>query len=311
MQFKLVYGNHGKDPFHIMDTLLLVKLGLESLGHKADLEAQMTPGRTNILLECFNYDFVEAMKDVAATPGTEFIIIGTEFATGQTFNDFKETGDDAGEADSHYDLPHYWKKRFRTFLLAQQRARAIWHLAEDQVEPFRRATQHEHVHYLPHGYVDGFARVRQKPAEHKDFDAIFTGTLTRYRHALVQQLEARGVRTLATKPLNFVQREDLVARARIGLNMRLNERWRYPSNSRYHFHLSNESLLVSEHCELKCDLSPYVVEAGPDDFVERCLEMLAGDRWQREARARTERFMAAMPMPRLMERLLDATYDKP
>ena len=41
MEFKLVYGNHGKDPFHIMDTLLLVKLALESLGYKADLEAQM------------------------------------------------------------------------------------------------------------------------------------------------------------------------------------------------------------------------------------------------------------------------------
>ena len=307
MEFKLVYGNHGKDPFHIMDTLLLIKLGLESLGHKADLEAQMTPGKTNILLECFTFDFVEAMKEVSKTRGTEFIIIGTEFATGETFNNFSNP-DEEPALDSHYDIPQYWKKRFRTFLRAQESARAIWHLAESQVEPFKQAAQNSQVFYLPHGYVEGFARVRHKPAQYKDIDAIFTGTLTKHRHSLIRELEKCGVSAVATKPLNFVQREDLVARSKIGLNIKQTNSWLFPSNSRYHFHLCNDSLMVSERCEIQCDLSPYIIESTLSGFVERCCEILSDGNWENEARIRRERFMAEMPMPRLMENLLDLTY---
>lgn len=306
MEFKLVYGNHGKDPFHIMDTLLLIKLSLEALGHKADLEERMTPGRTNILLECFTYDFIEAMKEIRQTAETELIIVATEFITGETFNCFGT--DDEPTLDSHYDVPHYWRKRYKTFMAVQEHARAIWHLADSQVDAFRQATGHPRVCYLPHGYVDGFARVRHKPESHKDIDALFTGTLTRHRSALIRELSQRGIRAVASKPLNFVQREDLVARAKIGINMKQMESWQYPSNSRYHYHLSNRSLLVSEHCPVSCDLSPYVIDTETGDFVDRCCEILAAGNWSAEARSRLERFSAEMPMPELMDRLLTATY---
>ncbi len=306
MEFKLVYGNHGKDPFHIMDTLLLIKLSLEALGYKADLEERMIPGKTNILLECFTFDFVEAMKDVKQAPGTEFIIIGTEFLTGQTFNNFDAA--DERTLDSHYDIPDYWRKRFRTFLKAQQQARAIWHLADSQVDAFRTATGHGTVCYLPHGYVEGFSRVRHKPNEHKDIDAIFTGTMTRHRSDLVNELRSRGINALATKPLNFVQREDLIARSKIGLNLKQTAMWQYPSNSRYHYHLSNDSLLVSEHCHVPCDLSPYVEETPAERFADLCCDILSTGNWQLRAQEHKERFMAEQPMKRHMRDLLDMTY---
>lgn len=309
MEFKLVYGNHGRDPFHIMDTLLLIKLSLEALGYKADLEERMIPGKVNILLECFTYDFVEAMKEVRKTPGTEFIIVATEFVTGKSFNDFN-SGDAESTRDSHYDVPEYWRKRFRTFLVAQEMTRAIWHLAESQVAPFKEATGNASVFYLPHGYVDGFARVRHKPVQHKDIDAIFTGTLTNHRHNVIRELAKRGFNAVATKPLNFVQREDLIARAKIGLNIKQTDNWCYPSNSRYHYHLSNDSLLLSEHTPVQCDLSPYIIEAAPESFIERCCEILVDDQWANEALTRRERFMAEMPMPALMKHLLDATYSQ-
>jgi hypothetical protein len=306
MEFKLVYGNHGKDPFHIMDTLLLILRSLESLGYKADLEERMTPGKTNILLECFTFDFVEAMKDVSKAAGTEFIIVGTEFLTGQTFNNF-DTGEER-TLDSHYDIPDYWRKRFRTFIAAQKQARAIWHLAESQVDAFKAATGHANVCYLPHGYVEGFARVRHKPEAHKDIDAIFTGTLTRHRSNLIHELKQRGINAIATKPLNFVQREDLIARAKIALNLKQTSTWLYPSNSRYHYHLSNDSLMVSEDCPVACDLSPYILTAPGDQFTDLCCEAIAAGNWLPQARMRKELFMSEQPMTRLMHDLLDKTY---
>lgn len=306
MEFKLVYGNHGKDPFHIMDTLLLVKLSLEALGHKADLEERMIPGKTNILLECFTFDFVEAMKEVRQTPDTELIIIATEFITGDTFNAFG--GNDEPARDSHYEMPHYWRKRYRTFMAVQEQARAVWHLADSQVASFRQATRNERIYYLPHGYVEGFARIRHKPEQHKDIDAIFTGTLTRHRNELISEFARHGIKAVASKPLNFVQREDLVARSKIGINMKQTESWQYPSNSRFHYHLSNDSLLVSEHCPVTCDLSPYIVEAEPLHFVDRCHEILSSGEWAAEAVARRDRFKAECPMPELMDQLLTVTY---
>jgi hypothetical protein len=310
MDFKLVYGNHGRNPFHIMDTLLLVRFSLEALGHKADLEEQIVPGKTNILIECFTAAYVETMREARQTPGTDFIVIATEFLTGQTFNDFEAAAPQAqaGQAASHYDNADYWRERFQAFLAAQRETRAIWHLADSQVEPFRAATQHPKVGYLPHGYVDGFARVRHKADAHKDIDALFTGHLTEHRRKIIGELQQLGINALATQPLNFPQREDLVARSKIALNLKQNPSWQYPSNSRFHYHLSNDSLLLSEHCPVRCDLSPYVEEAPVGQLAGICRDILSAGHWQDLARQRKERFRAERPMTVLMQDLLDVSY---
>lgn len=310
MEFKLVYGNHGRNPFHIMDVLLLVRFSLEALGHKADLEEQIIPGKTNILIECFTAEYAAAMQETKQVTGTEYIIIATEFLTGQTFNDFHADSEQAppSQISSHYDNDNYWRKRFGAFSSIQPEARALWHLGDNQVEPFRTATQHPRVHYLPHGYIEGFARVRHKAKEHKDIDAIFTGHLTDHRCQLITELKRQGINALATQPLNFPQREDLVARSKIALNLKQNASWRYPSNSRYHYHLSNGSFLVSEHCAEACDLSPYVKVAAAGQLAEICHDILAAGNWQSQARQHKERFMTERPMTRLMQDLLDTTY---
>lgn len=307
MEFKLVYGNHGKDPFHIIDTLLLIKFSLESLGYKADLDERMSPGKVNILLECFSYDFLEAYKELHQSPGTEFIIVATEFLTGETFNDFGQPGCDE-RPQSHYEWTSYWKKRQKTFLIAQQLARSVWHLADSQVPVYQQVVGQTPVHYLPHGHTDAFARVVQKRWDHKDIDVVFTGTLTSHRLALVEALKARGINAVATRALNTVLREELVARAKLGINLKQCEDWQYASNSRYHYHLSNRSLLVSEHCPISCDLSHYVTEAPPNDFVDCCAAMLARADLQTLADDRLDAFRQEMPMQRLMAELLANTF---
>jgi len=311
MEFKLVYGNHGRNPFHIMDTLLLVRFSLEALGHKADLEEQIVPGKTNILIECFTAPFVESMREARQTADTDFIIIATEFLTGQTFNDFEATATpqvQTGQAASHYDNADYWRERFQAFLGAQRETRAIWHLADSQVKPFQSATGHPKVGYLPHGYVDGFARVHHKADTHKDIDALFTGHLTEHRRKIIGDLQQLGINALATQPLNFPQREDLVARSKIALNLKQNPSWQYPSNSRFHYHLSNDSFLVSEHCPVACDLSPYIEEVSVEQLAAACRDIISAGNWQSRARQNKERFIAERPMARLMQDLLDASF---
>ncbi|HRK37706.1 MAG TPA: hypothetical protein PK347_04890 [Burkholderiaceae bacterium] len=307
MEFKIVYGNHGKDPFHIMDTLLLIKYSLQEIGHKADIQEQMTPGKANILMEYFTYDFIEAMKEIKEVPGTQFILVATEFLTGDTFNDFQQT-DAVIQPQSHYDWSHFWRKRYKTFTLAQKMSTAIWHLASNQVPIYQNMFSSSSVFYLPHGYTDAFGRVVQVPWAHKDIDAIFTGTLTPHRLKVVECLKQNGINALAVKAVNSVVREDLVGRSKIGINLKQNESWLYPSNSRFHYHLSNRSIMLTEHCPESCDLNAYVTNASENNFTELCMQMIGKGDLQNLADDSYIQFREEMPMRVLMKDLIEQTF---
>ncbi|GAA5181672.1 hypothetical protein GCM10025771_29130 [Niveibacterium umoris] len=310
MEFKIIYGNHHHGAVQIYDTLMLLKHGLEAAGHKADLEANLCPGKTNILIEFFTWDFVDVLRDVARVPGTEFIVIATEYLTGETFNNFDALPlDQITPQHSHYDDLRHWRKRYRTFREVVSMARAVWHLSELQVPAYREKLALPNVHYLPHGYMPAMERVVQKPVAHKDIDVIFTGTRTPYRDAVLRDLEARGlvVRQLPILTSEFL-REDMVARAKIAINVRQHANWKYPSNSRFYYHLMNRSMLVSERCEAQCDLTPFIHEAPPEALTETCSSLIAEGTYQAEADRRLATFRDAMPMAPRMAALLEATY---
>lgn len=305
MEFKLVYGNHGKDPVHVYETLLLIKYGLIALGHKADLEHNLSPGKTNIILECFTFDFLDVYKEFAATPGTRYILVATEFLTGETFNQFGPPQEER-EDMSHYENPRYWRKRYKTFLEASQYASAVWHLSQSQAEVYLGWLDGVRVQYLPHGHVPQLERVFHYPENMKDIDVLFTGTPTAYRKEVLAGLQAQGLAVKFSLPRSSVQREDLVARSRIALNIRQSIDWKYPSNSRFHYHISNLSLLVSERCEESCDLSGYVIETEPEQLYETCTGLIEDRKYEVEARLRLERFREEMPMHRLLEPIVEA-----
>lgn len=306
MHFKLVYGNHGEHPIHTIDLLLLIKYSLESLGHVVDLEKLMTPGKTNILVEFFSYDFLEVYKDFHQTPNTEFIIVASEILTGSTFNKFRTFEE---ESSDHYDNERYWKKRFTTFSKAIQLARAIWVLSDTQTKAYRQTFSETPAFYLPHGYVDQLEMVQHKPDEYKDIDVLFTGSKTAYRREVIDKIRALGLRAVFSPPnLRFPVREDTVARAKLAVNIRQNSEWPYPSNSRFHYHITNSSLLLSETCEESCDLSRYVSFCDSSDLPLECLNIIKTNNYQQKAAGILERFKAEMPMRPLMEALLDATY---
>ncbi len=309
MEFKIVYGNHHHGAVQIYDTLMLLKHGLASAGHKADLEPRLTPGKTNILVEFFTFDFVDVLREFAAVPGTRFIVVATEYLTGNTFNNFNALPlDHISPLHSHYDDLRHWHKRYRTFCQVIEHASSIWHLSELQVQPYRDQLGRQNIHFLPHGYMPEMERVIQKPAAHKDIDVIFTGTRTPYRDATLKRLESAGLRVSQLPILTpeFI-REDMVARAKLAVNLRQHETWRYPSNSRFYYHLINRSMLVSERCEEVCSLTQYIHECEPAALLDVCESLLSDARYEAEAEQRHERFRDTMPMRPLMEALLDAS----
>lgn len=306
MKFKLVYGNHN-DYVQLFDTLRLIKCSLESCGHEVDLEKNMTPGCVNILIDNFTYDFIEVMKEFKFISGTDFILVATEYVTGKTFNDFNRS---SGEKDIGYSTLRHWEKRYKTFEKASEMAMAIWHLSESQVEPYKVGFEKEKVFYLPHGYLSSLESIKHKKDNYKDIDVIFTGSLTPYRENVLSNISNEGlnVKIMPISTPNFF-RDDMVGRAKVAINIRQSDSWSFPSNSRFHYHLINQSFLVSETCSEECDLSTYVEDVEAQSLPEYCRYIVHEKKYTDKAVKNYERFKSAMPMKLLAQALIDSTLN--
>lgn len=268
MKFTLVYWNHWNFGIQIADTLRLIKLGLESAGHEVNIEREICTKSINIVIECFVQQHVYEMEE-AASQGAKFIIIASEDIANGSFNYFKEEGDD----NSHYTQQIYWRMRYDNFIRVEPLSIAVWHLGK-VIDRYRKTLGHNRVFYFPHRYVDNYKTVRHRPDNKKDIDFLFTGTLTKYRETILDELSNKGFSVKYTKVLKApFHREELLSRAKVCLNLKQYAKWPYPSVSRYFYHAINDSLLVSEVCDYDSDLQPYVTTAGPeDDFVEFCIQ---------------------------------------
>lgn len=92
-----VYGNHGPAPHQLDDLLSLCsELIPQVLGNQLLVSEEPKPGALNILVECFDPQFVARIQSIKAeSPSTRFVCIATEFVTGSTFNDF--SGENLGQ----------------------------------------------------------------------------------------------------------------------------------------------------------------------------------------------------------------------
>lgn len=305
MHFKIVYGNHynfGLSPSH---TLLMLKHGLEDLGHRADIEKDFQPGFPNILVENFTDDYVAEVEQ-AWTPGTRLIVIGTEIVTGGTFNDFSakpETGERDRRLD-HYRNQDYLKPRFQSFLKLSPRMDAVWHLAHQQVDAFKELLPSVSVGYVAHGYTSAIASVVHRQESEKDIDIFFSGARTRYRDRVLEILSAAGVKLGVTHQMTApFHRDDLVARSKLAINIRQDETWPYESNSRLYYHIVNDSIVLTEACPAASDLHDYAPEITEPvaDFVA---DQLAMGHFTDRAVAVRERLARERPMAGVLAPLL-------
>jgi len=290
MHYKLIYENHWNFGIHVADTLLMIKYALEDAGHRADIEKNICVGFTNIVLENFDDEFVQrALNSFSEDQNTKFIIVATEFLVNGGFNQFVQDAEVLNK--SHYDDIDYWQKRYINFSKLLPVTTAIWHLSEQQVDVYRQALQRADVFYLPHIYSDKLYTVKHRPDEEKDIDFVFTGTLTDYRKKVLYQLESRGYK-VATLPMLTASfhREDVISRSKVALNIKQYAQWQHPSNSRFFYHIVNRSILVSEHCQYKCDLNAYIEEASEGNFVEHSIQALKQGNWCDQSTKRANAF---------------------
>jgi hypothetical protein len=322
----IVYGNHGR-AIHLEDLLVTLRACFGHLGVRTALAAEPQPGCTNLLIEGFGSHFTRQVESMAKN--ARFVILGTEFVTGDTFNAFDQTvrsllvervrrrlerirtkrarrrGDGVRPPSLRPTYSAEFQLRYRNFVKLSRLADAIWCLSEHQIEPYRGATGSKNVYQVEFGFVEGMPIIDHRSNEEKDIDFLFTGSLTPYRSGILKALTRRGFHTVAigaTTP-GFI-RNDFIARSKICLNLKQSEGWEYPSTIRFHYHLMNRSLLVTERTRFASEISDYVLSCDPAELLGFCEKLHAEGRYNERAAELHEKYRSGASMPEKFDRVL-------
>ncbi len=227
------------------------------------------------------------------------MLVATEPIAGGRFNGGIE------DRHWHYSNRDYWQLRYDAFRVAARLADAIWVLAESMRGAYAEQFPQLPVRFLPHGWAEGFASVRQRPEHERDIDFYFSGALTEHRRRVLAELSRGHVVVVNDHSTPEYLRQDQLSRAKVCLSLRLSPHNRIPSVSRMHFHLQNRSFLLHEAYELASPLDPFVLTASTEDLVPWALAALKLDNRRALAQQAHDRFRAALPMARLLPPLLD------
>ena len=283
----------------ITDTVLFLKNALQDCGFDACISHEIMPGELNILIEHFVDE--KSLRSVLDgwTAGARYILIGTEPIIGGTFN--------GGIVATHwhYSNTNYWKLRYDAFLVVARMAEAVWVLAQSMVPGYAALLPDKPVRFLPHGHVNGFATVQQRPESQRDIDFHFSGSMTEHRQRVLRTLARTHKVVWHHQQVPEYLRQDQLSRSKVCLSLRLSPENRIPSVSRMHFHLQNKSFLVHEAYALPCPLDPFVLQTPSDDLIEWAHAALHLDNRREIAESMHERFRLALPMTELLPPLLD------
>jgi hypothetical protein len=130
------------------------------------------------------------------------------------------------------------------------------------------------VKYVPIGYVPQLNRIGQI---NEDLDVLFYGSLNERRLHIIQSLKARGVRAEAVFGVYGKERDRLIARSKIVINIHFYEAKVFEV-VRVSYLLANQRFVVSEPGCNPVEEAPFsegVVFAEYDDLVKTCLDFLS------------------------------------
>lgn len=130
------------------------------------------------------------------------------------------------------------------------------------------------VQYVPIGYISQLTRIYQTE---EDIDVLFYGSLNERRWHIIQSLKAHGVKAEAVFGVYGNERDQLIARSKIVLNVHFYEA-KVLEAVRVSYLLANQRFVISERGSNPVEEAAFsagVVFADYDDLVKTCLDFLS------------------------------------
>lgn len=168
---------------------------------------------------------------------------------------------------------YYW---FQPAYLDLLRRFQVWDYASPNVRWLRDSGTAPTAEHVPPGYVPQWTRV---PRAVEDVDVLFYGLISPRRRAVLEALQARGIKLQVLQGVFGEARDLWIARAKLVLNLRLEDSGHFES-LRVNYLLANRKAVVTEvpaADDWDADLLGGVRSAPYAELVEACLSLLADD----------------------------------
>jgi hypothetical protein len=285
MLFNIFMGNHDlAGASSLEDQCAAFQGALRELGHDTFLSTSLlAPPSTNLVFENFVSPYKEYFDPHLATH--RIGVIATERFEGSIIN-----------------TPGIKAERTRNFIEVARRCSFIWCLDPVAMPQLRAAVPaQKRIFHTPIGYVQTLVDIEKVEPARKIWDICFTGMVTPYRQAVLQELSARGLAVIAGYFPTLVRRS-LMARSRLQLTLRQTETAYMPSQMRIAYCLANDFPVVSDFAGVtpESPIEGYCFNVTRAQLAESCLALLQNPAAQAEVQKTIARFKSEYRMAALI-----------
>ena len=159
----------------------------------------------------------------------------------------------------------------------------VWDYSEGNMEALRARAKARPVRHVPFGYTAGLTRIER--AAEQDIDVFFSGAVSERRAGVLNTLKARGLNVAVVSDVYGAERDALIGRSKVVLNIHYHEDARNFESPRVVDLLANAKAVVTElksDVYMDADLKPLMVAAPLDALADAC-EALVRDEPRRRA----------------------------
>lgn len=154
----------------------------------------------------------------------------------------------------------------------------IWDYSAGNLASWQRLNPRQAVIHVPVGWAPVLNRISRPPVQ--DIDVLIYGKPGPLRLKIFNDLCQRGLKCLFVCGLYGQARDDLIARAKIVLNINLYEHSRVFEMVRVSYLLANGKAVVAdmqENTHVDPEFRQAVAFAAPDKIVDTCISLLCDD----------------------------------
>jgi hypothetical protein len=153
----------------------------------------------------------------------------------------------------------------------------VWDYSAANVHYLRRSgCQARHV---PVGYAPLLTRIARPPLQ--DIDVLFYGDISARRALILDRLRETGVNVVVASDLYGAERDALIARAKVVLNIHNHDGIKALETPRVFYLLSNRKAVVTEvkeHVEIAPDLRCAMALSPYESLVQTCVDLVADEK---------------------------------
>ena len=181
----------------------------------------------------------------------------------------------------------------------------IWDYSEHNLSAWEALKPAKRVAHVPVGWAPILERIPRNVVQ--DIDVLFYGVPGQRRLALYSQLCKTGASAVFACGLYGTARDSLIGRAKVVLNIDLNDSRRIFEVVRVSYLLANAKAVVATlqpHTLIEPDLRDAVAFAPAESIAATCVELLANEPARRALEARGEQAIRARDIRGILNRAL-------